>query len=161
MTSTVTTLSELRNRITGYLANGGMFNPELMDHKLVRNLLIDCRNALDLEKLLAEARLESVEEYKRSLDVPELEDFTKGTILEAQHQRQRWGDEHDTQKDPEEWFWLVGYLAGKGLHAQRAGNMEKFKHHLVTGAAVLANWHARTVAELRALAGSSGPPSRT
>jgi hypothetical protein len=114
-----------------------------------------------VEKLLAEARLESVEEYKRSLDVPELEDFTKGTILEAQHQRQRWGDEHDTQKDPEEWFWLVGYLAGKGLHAQRAGNMEKFKHHLVTGAAVLANWHARTVAELRALAGSSGPPSRT
>jgi hypothetical protein len=58
MRSTVTTLSELRNRIIGYLANGGMFNPELIDHKLVRNLLIDCRNALDLEKLLAEARLE-------------------------------------------------------------------------------------------------------
>jgi hypothetical protein len=106
-----------------------------------------------LEKLVAKARLEAVEEYKKSLDVPELEDFAKGTIVEAQHQRQRWGDEHDTSKEPEEWFWLVGYLAGKGLHAQRAGNMEKFKHHLITGAAVLANWHARTVADLRRAAG--------
>ncbi len=90
--------------------------------------------------------LEAVEAYKKSLDVPELEDFARGAVIEAQHQRQRWGNEHDTSKEPEEWFWLVGYLAGKGLRAQRDGDMEKFKHHLITGAAVLANWHARVVA---------------
>lgn len=89
----------------------------------------------------------AVEAYKRSLDVPEIEDFLKGAVIEAQHQRQRWGDEHDTSKSPEEWFWLIGYLAGKGLQAQRSGDMEKFKHHLITGAAVLANWHARAKAE--------------
>lgn len=91
----------------------------------------------------------TVEEYKKSLDVPELEDFAKGVVIEAQHQRQRWGDEHDSEKEPEEWFWLVGYLAGKGLRSQRDGDMQKFKHHLITGAAVLANWHARVKAALR------------
>lgn len=38
------TLSE---RITEYLGNGGLFNPELMDHDKVRDLLIECRDALD------------------------------------------------------------------------------------------------------------------
>lgn len=28
-------------RIKEYLANGGLFNPELMDHNEVRNLLLD------------------------------------------------------------------------------------------------------------------------
>lgn len=105
---------------------------------------------------LARQIVEAVEAYKKSLDVPELDDFAKGCVIEAQHQRQRWGDEHDTTKEPEEWFWLVGYLAGKGLNAQRAGDMEKFKHHLITGAAVLANWHARTLAALSATKLGSG-----
>lgn len=37
---------ELINRITEYLSTGGMFNPELADHEQVRELLIECRNAL-------------------------------------------------------------------------------------------------------------------
>jgi hypothetical protein len=36
----------LIERITDYLHTGGLFNPELMDHDLVRDLLIDCRTAL-------------------------------------------------------------------------------------------------------------------
>lgn len=33
-------------RITSYLSGGGLFNPELASHKAVRDLLIDCRDAL-------------------------------------------------------------------------------------------------------------------
>ena len=34
-------------RITHYLASGGLFNPELMEHEKVRDLLIDCRNNMN------------------------------------------------------------------------------------------------------------------
>lgn len=40
-------IKELSNRITDYLSNGGLFNPELADHIAVRNLLIACRKVLD------------------------------------------------------------------------------------------------------------------
>lgn len=36
----------LKARITEYLAGGGLFNPELANHDAVRDLLIDCRDAL-------------------------------------------------------------------------------------------------------------------
>ena len=105
-------------------------------------------------------REQTVEEYKKSLDVPELEDFAKGVLIEAQHQRQRWGDEHDEAKEPEEWFWTIGYLAGKGLRAQRDKDWEKFKHHLITGAALLANWHTRAKRAALAAADEEGRMAR-
>lgn len=37
---------DLINRITYYLSSGGLFNPELADHLAVRNLLMECREAL-------------------------------------------------------------------------------------------------------------------
>jgi hypothetical protein len=36
----------LADRITAYLAGGGLFNPELANHEAVRDLLIECRAAL-------------------------------------------------------------------------------------------------------------------
>ena len=36
----------LINRITYHLSSGGLFNPELADHLAVRNLLMECRDAL-------------------------------------------------------------------------------------------------------------------
>lgn len=41
------TYRELADRITEYLANGGLFNPEFADHIAVRDLLIECREALN------------------------------------------------------------------------------------------------------------------
>lgn len=35
-------------RITEYLATGGLFNPELMDHQAVRDLLIDARDVIEI-----------------------------------------------------------------------------------------------------------------
>jgi hypothetical protein len=39
-------LDALLDRIQGYLGNGGLFNPELMEHDKVRDLMLDCRAAL-------------------------------------------------------------------------------------------------------------------
>ena len=37
----------LSDRITEYLSLGGFFNPELVEHEKVRDLLIDIRKFLD------------------------------------------------------------------------------------------------------------------
>jgi len=76
------------------------------------------------------------------LNSPELVSFRDGVVLEAAHQRLRWSAEHDAGKTAPDWFWLVGYLAGKALHAHLSGNTEKALHHTISTAAALANWHA-------------------
>jgi hypothetical protein len=38
--------STLPDRISAYLSGGGLFNPEMADHDAVRDLLIECRDAL-------------------------------------------------------------------------------------------------------------------
>jgi hypothetical protein len=35
--------AELLSRIKNYLGNGGLFNPEMMEHDKVRDLILDCR----------------------------------------------------------------------------------------------------------------------
>ena len=83
-----------------------------------------------------------IEARKQLINTPELKNFSDGVTLEALHQRERWGNSHDVGKTPADWFWLVGYLAGKALHAQTSGNKEKALHHTISTAAALANWHA-------------------
>ena len=94
----------------------------------------------------------AIEEARRQLlNTPELRNFSEGVTLEALHQRERWGTEHDAGKTPADWFWLVGYLAGKALHAQTSGNTEKALHHTISTAAALANWHAAISGALTAM----------
>jgi hypothetical protein len=40
-----------------------------------------------------------------------------------------------------DWFWLIGYLAGKALASHIAGDIDKALHH-ITAAAALCNWHS-------------------
>lgn len=80
-------------------------------------------------------------ELKRQLNIPETADFIKGVQLESVHQRYRWGTVGDAGKTPYDWFWLIGYLAQKAADAQSRGDIEKAKHHAITTAAALANWH--------------------
>lgn len=68
-------------------------------------------------------------------------DFLEATRLEAAHQVVRWGEAHDRGKSAENWFWLVGYLAGKCLRACITGDREKALHHTISSAAALLNWH--------------------
>jgi hypothetical protein len=76
------------------------------------------------------------------INTPEIEDFDVAVPLEAAHQVARWGAKHDSGKNPEDWFWLIGYLAGKALAAYKAGDSEKARHHCISTAAATRNWHA-------------------
>ena len=76
------------------------------------------------------------------LDTPETEEFDQALPLEAAHQVKHWGSQHDAGKNPEDWFWLIGYLAGKALAAHKSGDELKAKHHCISAAAALRNWHA-------------------
>lgn len=76
------------------------------------------------------------------INTPETADFMAGVPLEAAHQRVRWAAAHDEGKSPWDWFWLIGYLAQKAAEAARSGDLEKAKHHTISTAAALANWHA-------------------
>lgn len=75
------------------------------------------------------------------INTPELDDFLRATHIEAVHQVERWGEASDRAKRPADWFWLVGYLAGKALHAAIGGNFDKARHHCISTAAALYNWH--------------------
>jgi hypothetical protein len=92
-----------------------------------------------------EALEREVERLRLMLNTPELRDFSRAIALEAAHQRERWGSEHDAGKAPADWFWLIGYLAGKALTACLSGDVDKALHHVITAAAALANWHAAIV----------------
>ena len=40
-------VKELSDRITAYLFDGGLFNPELANHLAVKDLLMECREVLN------------------------------------------------------------------------------------------------------------------
>lgn len=54
----------LDERVTNYLGNGGLFNPEHMEHDKVRDLIIDLRKALDAHR---RGELRIVGEYIESV----------------------------------------------------------------------------------------------
>lgn len=77
------------------------------------------------------------------INSPHNAEFLEGVRREIAHQVHRWGTVHDRAKAPADWLWLLGYLAGKALHAHAAGDTEKALHHCISSAAVLANWHTQ------------------
>lgn len=90
-----------------------------------------------------EAIRAAMEEYhQKQVNTPHTRDFIKAVALEVEHQRGRWGADHDAGKEPSDWFWLLGYLSGKALRAAIDGDIEKAKHHTISSAAALLNWHA-------------------
>ena len=75
------------------------------------------------------------------LNTPLYDDFIEAVRSEAAHQIWRWGKEHDEKKDPEDWFWTIGYLSGKALRAHIDHDKTKALHHTISTAAVLMHWH--------------------
>lgn len=84
---------------------------------------------------------ETLSKVAEILDTPETEDFLKALELEQQHQRARWGIDHDEQKSDDDWFWLIAFLAGKAK--QTEFDPEKKRHRLIATAAALMNWHSQ------------------
>jgi len=115
--------------------------------------------ALKVPELVAAAIAER-DGLNALINTPELDDFLRAVHIEAVHQIERWGQASDRAKRPADWFWLVGYLGGKALHAahevDHLGKLslprdetlkaierhrEKARHHCISTAAALYNWH--------------------
>lgn len=47
---------DLPARITEYLSAGGLWNPELMDHQEVRDMLIDARDVIEIAERSTSAK---------------------------------------------------------------------------------------------------------
>ena len=87
-------------------------------------------------------------EYKRLkelINCPEIVDFRHGLCIEAAHQKERWGEEHDQKKSFSDWFMVLNFLLGKLAKAYWDNDMDKVKHHIITSAAVLANFHKEII----------------
>ena len=91
----------------------------------------------DLDRLCEKERLEKLE---RIINTPMIEDFVQSAVNEARYQIDRW-DDHDAMKTPERWREILGYLSGKAVNAFENGDYEKGMHHIISSAALLANWH--------------------
>lgn len=90
---------------------------------------------------------ERIAELETLINSPETEDWMKAVPLEAVHQIERFGSSHDSGKSPADWFWLIGYLSGKALASAILGDLTKAKHHTISTAAVLLNWHRALTGE--------------
>jgi hypothetical protein len=110
--------------------------------------------ANEVETLRAE-----VNRLRALINTPQTDSFVEAVRLEAAHQQERWGAEHDAGKSPPDWFWLLGYLSGKALAAFLAGNREKGMHHIVSSAACLLNWHRHATGEMTAMRPGIAPPA--
>jgi hypothetical protein len=122
-----------------------------MDLPYIKQLIDDVTKKIRLELIgydQAELAAELIEELFKIvitqhnlINVPHTEDYFEAVKLEAAHQIQRWGSEHDEGKTPDSWFWLLGRLSGKALTAFLLGDNEKGKHHIISSSAMLLNWH--------------------
>lgn len=94
-----------------------------------------------------------VTELEWILNTPHTDGFFESTQAEAGHQIIRWGTKHDEGKTPADWFWLLGYLAGKAL-----SKPEKRLHHIISSAAVLLNWYRYETGDDRSFRPGIKPP---
>lgn len=102
-----------------------------------RSALLRLHDAVCERLKVAEAERDRL---RAEINTPHTAEFLTSVEMEAIHQRQRWAADHDGGKTDADWFWLIGYLAGKALHKP-----EKQLHHIITTAAACLNWHARKV----------------
>jgi hypothetical protein len=98
--------------------------------------------ALSRQPSAGDADAKDAAAYRR-INTPEISDFLTAVHNEALHQRERWGAQGDAGKTDADWFWLVGYLAGKAIRP--GAGIEKQLHHIITTAAACLNWHGARV----------------
>lgn len=107
------------------------------------------------------------------INSPQIENFLEAIKLEAAHQRERWGSDHDAGKGDVDWLFLVGYLGGKAVEAGKAAELiantidsrelidkhrDRRLHHIVAAGAAALNWHeARSGGDNRMRPGIAPP----
>lgn len=75
------------------------------------------------------------------INTPEIENFIEGLKTEAAHQTEKWGEAHEESKFPQDYSLVLDKLKGKQALAIWDRDIEKYKHHLITMAAVCHNIH--------------------
>lgn len=124
------------------IANANLVVAAVNSHAALQARAEQAERAVDVQaKLLADTGRRA-EEMEALISRPYIGAWSDEILIEAAHQRTRYGADHDHGKAPEDWFWLIGYLAGKALAAHKAGNAAKAHHHTVSTGAVLAHWAA-------------------
>ena len=91
--------------------------------------------------------LDEVRQLRALINSPRIDEFFAAVRIEAAHQVERWGVEHDAGKRPEDWLTLYTYLLGKAAKAHFDGDRDKLLHHIITVAAVAMNWHRNATGE--------------
>lgn len=86
------------------------------------------------------ARDAEIDRLNKLLNTPLIVDWFEGVRVEAAHQVERWGSDHDAGKTPLDWFWLIGFLAQKAATSALSGDSEKAKHHTISTGAAMFNW---------------------
>ena len=104
-----------------------------------------------IDQVVAQARAEGRRQMREEINTPIVDDWKAGVPAEATHQQDRWGAEHDAGKGPLDWFWLIGYLAQKAAYAHIDGDIKKAKHHTISTAAALLNWHRALMGDCNAM----------
>lgn len=150
-------VTEERDAARSKLAEQMALAAEINDAVVANELALAKERDAALAKLAA-LEAEAVR-MKALLNAPEVHDFALGVKLEAAHQRERWPSEHDAGKTDADWFWLIGYLAGKALHNPGEDPKgEKRLHRVVTIGAAAANWHAALLGKTNMRPGIETPP---
>lgn len=126
------------------------------------------RNGFErLERLIAIKDAELAEKNARLLEIecrintPHTDDWFEAVRLEAAHQIERFGVKHDAGKNPQDWFWLLGFLAGKANASATLGDDEKAKHHTVSSGAMLLNWFRQLTGDSNAMRPGIADPEGT
>jgi hypothetical protein len=126
-------VAQIRSENTADGMLGILNAQEQLEPRAVRMLLENAVKAAD-----------EVERLTNLIHTPEVIDFTKALNIEAAFQREKWGAAGDAGKSNADWFWLIGYLAGKALHnpgVTEKNTIRKQLHRIITVAAAACNWH--------------------
>jgi hypothetical protein len=113
----------------------------------------------DRETARADAAEAELARLRAEINTPHTAKFVEAVMFEAEHQRGRWGTAHDAGKTAPDWFWLLGYLAGKALAAWKADDRAKMLHHIVTVAAACLNWHGHETGASTSMRPGLEPPA--
>ena len=96
---------------------------------------------------LSDAERDELARLRALINTPQTKDWFASVDVEAAHQIERWSASADAGKSPPDWFWLLGFLAGKAVAAFIQGNRDKGLHHIISSSAALLNWHRHVTGE--------------
>lgn len=96
----------------------------------------------EADRSLLQSWFDEVARLRAVIETPENDDFIVGVSIEAEYQCRKHGvDNGLAARNWTQWLWVAGYLLNKAVAACQRDDTEKGKHHLVTTAALLKNWH--------------------